>query len=246
MNTEPGFPERDVAAPSEVIAERDEMFAGSRSHYFDVGRSAMASVRGALHLAGRTACETILDLPCGHGRVMRHLTAAYPNARITACDLNRDGVDFCAKTFGATPVYSQENLEELVLAGNFDLIWCGSLLTHLEKPRWRQFLSFFAKRLTENGVLLFTTHGRLSARWIGEGTYTYGLDPAALPELLADYERTGFAYAPYPGSPNYGITLTKPSWVLEQLQEYPHLRVILLNETAWDAHQDVYACVLAP
>ena len=243
MNTEPGFPDHDVVAPSELIAERDEMFAGSRSHYFEVGRSAMASIRVALHLAGRATCESILDLPCGHGRVMRHLRAAYPEARITACDLNQDGVDFCAKTFGATGVYSRKNLEELVLPGRFDLIWCGSLLTHLERPLWGQLLSFFEQRLTENGVVLFTTHGRASAKWIRENTYTYGLDPAGLPDLLADYERTGFAYAPYPGSQDYGITLTRPSWVLEQLQQYPHLRVVLLNEAAWDAHQDVYACV---
>lgn len=174
---------------------------------------------------------------------MRYLRAAYPDARITACDVNQDGVDFCANTFGATGVYSTKHIHELVLPGGFDLIWCGSLLTHLEKPLWGQFLSFFSERLTENGVLLFTTHGRLSAQWIREGTHTYGLDLAGLPELLAEYGRTGFSYAPYPGSPHYGITVTKPSWVLEQLQESPHLRVILMNEAAWNDHQDVYACL---
>ena len=49
----------------------------------------------------------MLDFACGHGRVMRTLKAAFPDALLTACDIDRDGVDFCARTFGAAPVYFQ-------------------------------------------------------------------------------------------------------------------------------------------
>ena len=60
--------------------------------------------------------KRILDLPCGHGRVLRYLSAAFPEAEITACDIMREGVDFCASTFGAIPVYSQDDPQQIPLA----------------------------------------------------------------------------------------------------------------------------------
>ena len=82
----------------------------------------------------------ILDLPCGHGRVMRWLRATFPKASLTACDIDGDGVSFCAETFGARPALSSTDPEDLVL-GTFDLIWCGSLLTHLRPGDWDRWLS---------------------------------------------------------------------------------------------------------
>lgn len=236
-------PKTEFPTLIEDLGEHDEMFAADRDHYFRVGRSAFANISAALRLVGRETCSSILDLPCGHGRVMRYFRAAFPDARITACDLNRAGVDFCAKTFGATGIHSKKRIQEVSIADRFDLIWCGSLLTHLERPLWAQFLSFFTEHLTEGGLLLFTTHGRLSEKWIREKIHTYGVDPKKLPRLLAAYKDKGFGYAPYPGSADYGITLSSPSWVLEQIRQHSNLRVVLLNETGWDSHQDVYACM---
>ena len=226
-----------------TISEHDEMSTGDAEDYLRIGRAGFDCVSDALRLIGRATCTSILDLPCGHGRVMRYLRAAFPDARITACDLNRTGVDYCAKTFGATPVHSKKRIQDVVISDRFDLIWCGSLLTHLEKPLWHPFLSFFAEHLSEDGLLVFTTHGRLSAKWIREKIHTYALNPKELPRVLAAYDRKGFGYAPYPCSPDYGITLSSPAWVLEQIQQYPNLRMVLLSEMGWSNHQDVYACV---
>ena len=47
--------------------------------------------------ASRHGFESILDFGCGFGRVLRMLKAAYPEARLTAADVKREGVDFCAR-----------------------------------------------------------------------------------------------------------------------------------------------------
>ena len=91
----------------------DAMHAGDSAHYLAVGLSAIACAEAA----GVTDPRRILDMPCGHGRVLRALAAAYPNAALTACDLDRHGVDFCAAQFGAAPIYSSEDLHELDLPG---------------------------------------------------------------------------------------------------------------------------------
>ena len=63
-----------------------------------------------LALVGKTEVRKILDLPCGYGRVLRMIHAAFPRATIHACNLNKDAVDFCAATFGAIPVYSSTKI----------------------------------------------------------------------------------------------------------------------------------------
>lgn len=256
------------------ISPEDEMFvgdhvAGAREHYFLVGRSALRSIKVAMLSAGKREAERILDLPCGHGRVLRMLRAAFPHAEITACDILASGVDFCAETFGAIPAYSSPRPQEIRLAQRrFDLIWCGSLLTHLNAEAWDGFLRLFTNLLAPGGLLVFTTHGRLVASRMRSGS-GYGLDRASAKALLADYEATGFGFAEYRDRPehsfqtrvleqvfalgknrdrqeDYGISLSSPKWVCDRLARLPELRLIYFNERAWDNHQDVVGCLLPP
>jgi len=144
---------------STVISPNDHMWITGQQWYFDVGRSALDCIKSALTTA-HIAPTSILDLPCGHGRVCRMLRAFFPDAHLTVTDLDHDGVDFCAAQFNATPVYSHEDIWRVSLDQCFDLIWCGSLFTHLDAPQLPDFLGFFAEHLSPDGVLVFTTHGR--------------------------------------------------------------------------------------
>jgi ketosteroid isomerase-like protein/SAM-dependent methyltransferase len=207
------------------ISPHDEMHAeGHDEHYFRVGLSGLDAVRLGIRAAGAEPPRRILDLPCGHGRVLRFLTAAYPDAQITACDLNEDGVDFCARTSGATPVHSSEEPAEIPLDGEYDLIWCGSLLTHLDAEHFAAFLEVFERHLTEAGVLVFTVNGPCTAAMLEHTiaqadrpdepmpdqadltdrdryrlwTRGYFTVPEEdMPAMLADYRRSGFGYADY-------------------------------------------------
>jgi len=223
------------------ISAEDGMFVGNIDHYFNVGLSALRCIRIALSTAKKERVERILDLPCGHGRVLRILRAAFPEAQLTACDLETSGVKFCAATFGASPVYANEDPARTNIRGPFDLIWCGSLLTHLDANQWQRFLEFFERLLSAGGVLVFTVHGRRGIRHLREGTLNYGLGPAEVHATIAAYERSGFGYGNYPDRKNYGISMSSPSWVLSQLEQHANLRVITYIEEGWDDHQDVIA-----
>jgi len=240
-------PRREVHPIDDEIAADDAMFTGDREHYFSVGRSAWRAIRWVLDIAERDESEIlrVLDLPCGHGRVLRVLRAALPHSEITACDLETSGVDFCAARFGAVPLYSRERLGELEIPARFDLIWCGSLLTHVDAPQWGEVLSFFDSALEQRGVLVVSSHGRLVAHRMGRGE-SYGLDSSRLDALLSDHARTGFGYADYPKQTGYGISVARPGWILDRLATNPGLRVIGYAEHAWDDHHDVIACVKEP
>jgi len=231
---------RPIPDVAERIADGDSMFIGNERHYRKAGQSAWRCIASALVAAGAQSPRRVLDLPCGHGRVLRVLEKALPHASITACDLDRDGVDFCASEFGATPVYSNEDLTQLSFDEPFDLIWCGSLVTHLDQEGWLKTFQLFLRSLQPGGLAVITFHGRWVAYRMKHGT-DYGLETAQVDKILNDYEATGFGYADYDRGRGYGVSLAAPSWILREIAPWPELRVVSLSERQWDEHQDVLA-----
>ncbi|WP_221032440.1 class I SAM-dependent methyltransferase [Actomonas aquatica] len=225
---------------SELVSPRDEMVQpGFETQYFTIGKRALDLIEHARLLCGRRSYRRILDLPCGHGRVMRWLRAAYPQASIVGCDLNRDGVDFCAEQFEAEPVYSVPDLRELPFDDGFDLVWCGSLLTHLPVELARQTLDCLIKWTADDGVLVFSTQGRFLSTQLARGEGDYA-DNADVVTLLHDYRRDGMAFQPYFEDPagHYGLNLISPAYLQTYLQARTDVITRAFLEQAWGV-QDV-------
>ncbi|MDB6166771.1 MAG: biotin biosynthesis protein BioC [Lacunisphaera sp.] len=224
-----------------TVAPRDGMVSAHRpEEYFDLGRRALELIHFSAELCDKPHYPDILDLPCGHGRVLRWLRAHYGYANLTACDLDRDGVDFCAKEFGARPIYSEPDLRQLPFAAQFDLIWVGSLVTHLRRDRWLATLDCLVKWTKECGVIVFTTQGRSVSSLLARGRRDIA-ENIDKPALLEEYARTGFAYQRYFESnaeEDYGLALTSPEWLQRTLQRYPDIIMRAYLEEAWGI-QDV-------
>jgi hypothetical protein len=226
------------------ISPSDAMYMASRGAYVTAGVSALECVKRSMEAAGKPAIGRLLDLPCGHGRVMRVMKAAFPEAHLTACDLDRNAVDFCARVFGADPVYSSLDPSDVHFDQDYDLIWCGSLFTHLDASRWVGFLDLFARSLSKDGLLLFTTHGLHPPRSLrGMGVNEQGVS-----EMLEAYRESGFAYtrADFKLDERYGLSMSSPEWVLGRIKEQGDLTVISQSEKGWEPpapSQDVFACI---
>ena len=79
---------------------KDDMYVRSNAkHYLNVGISALRCVNSAVE--GMGSIRTVLDLPCGYGRVMRFMKMRFPGAAFTACELNPEPVEFCKSKFSA-------------------------------------------------------------------------------------------------------------------------------------------------
>lgn len=224
-----------------TIAPDDEMREGDTESYFHWGAAAIDCIQTGLRVAefeGDPA--TILDLPCGHGRVLRMLRAAYPQAKIHGCDIKEDGVRFCARRFGAAPVVSTGGPAEIKLPGRYDLIWVGSLLTHVDAANWHGFLKLFADHLKNSGVLVFTTLGRTFIRELQQGSRDIAMrDPDA---VLRAYRADGFAYQDFSSTPGYGIAAVRPRWVAQTLESFPELELMAYTEGGWNGRQDSVVC----
>ena len=234
------------------IAPGDEMYrAGHEDQYFRAGQSALRCIASAMEAASIERYtdwpRKVLDLPSGHGRIMRAMKATFPEASFTACDINRDGIEFCARTFGARPVLSEHRGEHVDLHDSFDLIWSGSLLTHLDRDRWPGFLALFERSLETGGLLVFTVFGHEAARRLRARENEYMLTPEKAEAILEDHDRDGFGYTDYPGQVDSGMSLASPDWVRAQIGALPKLELVSYSEQAWHtgqhSHQDVVACV---
>lgn len=236
--------ETPVPNVSEVIGDADAMYRADAKLYYRWGDAALRCIRLAMVAARKTGLRDILDIPCGHGRALRYLHAAFPNARLTACDLDTDGVDFCARTFGARPVYSDVDPRRVDIGGKFDLIWVGSLFTHLPAEQWGHFLEAFTSWLQPGGLLVFSTHGREIADCIRSRKVHYGgLAAGEADNLVSEFEASGFSFRPYTDRPGYGISMSSLPWICTELQKHPALQLVLLKERGWFNHHDAVACV---
>lgn len=226
-----------------TVSRADTMLGGSDGHYLSVGQSALAAVERAL---GGVAPRNILDLPCGFGRVTRTLRARFPHAALTVSDLDRPGVDFSAREFDARAAYSVRDFRDLDLGEAYDLIWVGSLMTHLPAAQTKHLLSALKRHLSPGGAALVTLQGpSIIPRLRRTG---YGLPPGGAEAVIEEYGRTGFGYCDYQGgedvygvaltNDHYGISLTNEAWMGAALEECG-LRLHAYEVQAWDDHHDI-------
>jgi SAM-dependent methyltransferase len=228
-----------------TLDSSDKEMDGSSDHYFEVGADAVRLCVQALIQTGRPSPTTILDFPSGSGRVTRHLTAFFPDAHVVACDLYPAHVDFCTTTFGVDGVISNDDPGRVRFDRTFDLIFCGSLLTHLPERLTRSAIDLIVRSLSDDGIAVMTLHGRRSIH-IQHHESNY-IEPKRFQKVERGFRSSGYGYADYGGSlrslfarnSNYGISVSKASWTVRLLEAYDDVRIISYTERAWDHHQDV-------
>ena len=210
-------------------------------HYRDVGLSAMEHVAESLAAGGRTfaAVSACLVLPSGYGRVVRHLRRELDASRITACDVDRRAVRFCARELGVRPLFAHPDVRRNALRGPYDLAFVGSLLTHLQPAAGLDLVDVLVDALAPDGTLVFSTQGASCLAHLA----WYGAEfAAAEARCRDDVEASGIAFVPYRGQPRYGITIHRRDW-LEDAVRARHgdrLELVRFRERGWDRHQDVW------
>jgi len=150
-------------------------------------------------------------------------------------------VRFCCEKLGATALEASENFRSLDyrrdLGLEFDLIWSGSLLTHLDQQRFRDALDFFARSLAADGIAILTLHGRYSP-YLQRHHWKYCPDERF--EIAEKgFEASGFGYVDYEGADRYGVSLSRPSFTAATVEGIPGVRIVGYHERRWDGHQDV-------
>jgi len=228
------------------VHDEDYMLAGpdeaSVRHYVETGIQPVEAVGRALEAAGSdwSNVRRLLDYGSGYGRVLRWVRERHPHVEVTAADVNRQAISFCASELGAVGLPVPTDVGRLSLPHDtFDAIWVGSVLTHFSEQECREVVSKLAAALTPGGVLIFTTHGELLPERIEE----YGPPVAA---ARTDIERVlvegGIYYVP-PARNTYAQTFHASASVEALIAgASPPLSLLSHSPRGWDDHHDVWSC----
>jgi SAM-dependent methyltransferase len=216
--------------------------------YYLTGKSALRAMLTALtarlgYIGGDKEIKSILDFGSGYGRVTRWMRAAFPDAQITVTDLNMDAANWCASRFNA--VARSDALSE----ASYDLIFLGSVFTHLPADAIVSWFDRLIASLAPNGVLIFTAsgrYGREAALNHPESRIHRGIDQEGLRVALAEYLESGIGFVPNRRTPPNGSTWISPSWFFKQFGSRTDTVQIMFQEKGWNNFQDVYAYLKAP
>jgi SAM-dependent methyltransferase len=238
------------------VAPADDMLVDTpdgREHYRLVGLSGLNLVVEAMLLSGRTAFGSVLDLPCGGGRITRHLVRFLDDAEVFVDDIDAAKKAAVLAQFPVQDFTAPRNFRGSP-ARQFDLILVGSLLTHLDEPTFRRALDYLVAALTPGGILIVSLHGRCAATTMrrppatGPSRWPSWAEPlrARLRERrpVRNFLGAGFGYVESRDytrtyGQSYGGTFTSPAWIMRLIERRPDVALLGFRERAFATHQDV-------
>lgn len=233
------LPPRDVPGVGKVH-RNDLMFdagsPGAAEHYSHAGQQAAAFVE---EFCNFRSADAVLDFGCGHGRVARVLASRLAHGKLSVCDLDPSAVKFCREAFGATAVQGHPDPRQLAL-GSYDVIWMGSVLTHLPREAALVLTERLASVLRPAGLLLFTTHGEFAERHAAELAERAGV---GIDELSDDLACMGWAYRQYRHADGvYGLAWQRAAGVRAMVAlAAPELKELAHRPNDWSGWQDLWA-----
>lgn len=117
--------------------------------------TALARVGSSIERIGRA-----LDFGCGCGRLLLEAVRRWPQIRWSGSDVDKRAIDWCAAHLPGAQVVVNSPLPPLPFSdAEFDLIWCGSVFTHLDESSQDAWLGELVRTLAPAGHLLASVHG---------------------------------------------------------------------------------------
>ena len=144
-----------------LVAKGDGMNSGPLDYYLKCGHSAINCITEALVRVNRSGASvrSILDFGCGFGRVTRWLLATFPDARLVAMDVDKRAVE-AMQTIFSVEAYAIDKGGTALPQLSFDLIWVGSLFTHISAEGSLRLLQLL------QGMLNFpSVSARVTTQW---------------------------------------------------------------------------------
>lgn len=200
---------------SKAVHPNDDMLgkaAGGMLEYERIGEDAIKIIRECVPVDADV--RSLLDFGCGHGRVARWLAAEYPQARRVFSDIDEEAWRFCATEFGHDGFTSVADFSQLTIPDHYDLIWAGSVFTHLDWRRCELLADKLISALAPGGVLVATFRGKGCLDRMLAKPEQFNMN-GYYDQLFEDYERTGFGYMDYRGFENWGQNLFRHDRIAE-------------------------------
>ncbi len=156
----------------------------SADGFVRVGQACAGHIERQVQEMGTSLSDAncVLDFGCGCGRTLRWLVQSYPATNFVGVDVDADAIAWCADNLKGATFVKNNPLPPLPFpSGAFDMVYCFSVFTHLDKELQNVWLAELRRILRPQGIIILTVHGRRAAST---------LNPQAATELV----RNGFLH----------------------------------------------------
>ena len=225
---------------SRIIHPNDVMYNSSLKDedYYYCGESALSVISAALLNSRISSVRNILDFSSGYGRVTRFLRAFFPAAHLTCSEVEEEAAKWCAQNFNASNIVTSKDVDLVAIDEKFDMIWLGSVFTHMDYERIKTLLKKLYGCLKPNGVIIASFRGEKMYQTYLSNPDLHNRDK----DLVVEYEKTGRAYKRYPGwKDDWGLSLISTHFLHALGNDLPDSRMIMHGEVVWASAHDVLA-----
>ncbi len=187
-------------------------------------------------LMTKPAPVSVLEFASGFGCVSRHLKKFSPaKYNIVCSDIHPAAMHFISSEIGLETALSQTVPEQLSIGSKFDVVFALSFFSHMPDASWGRWLLKLISLVADDGLLIFTTHGRQSSKYFGN------------PPMSGE----GYWFAPQSeqkdlSAEQYGSTIVAPQYVFSRLRTVPTANPLFFQEGFWWGHQDCYIVSSSP
>ena len=201
------------------------------NYYFDESANSAKKVRRHIDrwMGKRDRPLNILEFASGYGAVTRHAKKELEPHSLTSCDIHPQAIEFLSKYFHVKILQSQVSPEALDFTEKYDVIFVLSFFSHMPRETWLRWLSRLYSALASGGIMLFTTHGKVSLQ--------------SAPQAVPDEE--GYWFSPMSEqsdleTSDYGATITLKKFVDARIALLQESDYLYYEQAGWWSHQDVY------
>ena len=129
-----------------------------------------------------------------------------------------------------------------MLPEQYDLIWLGSVFTHLPMEEWFHLLNRLRQFVKPGGMLSFSFAGRTVFETLARGN-TWLIEEKDKPKIdrmIANYREDGFGFYEHRKGAlgRWGRSIAKPEWVVEFCRNNGG-KIIYFSEAAYAGRQDI-------
>lgn len=134
-------------------------FNKSLNAYFRLGHQTALLLREVLKEHTAEKAKSFLDFGSGYGRVTRFLPYALgKDIEVFTSEVKSEAVAFNENELGFKGIHHGSQAESFPTDRQFDIIFAGSIFSHLPEKMLEEWLTRLTEVLSPNGLLLFTTH----------------------------------------------------------------------------------------
>lgn len=213
-----------------LILKGSPSFQEAMNIYFMDGAYSSKKINEIIENLGikKDPSTSIFEFASGYGMVTRHLVNDLAPMRIVACDIHPQAVSFIKDHIGVEAIGSHYTPENLHVNETFDVVFALSFFSHMPHKSFGRWLKVLYSAVKPGGYLIFTTHGRATAKTLNLHIPLNGILYAPGSEQM-DLDRT-----------EYGGSLVTPEYVSENVFAFLNNSIFFFTEAFWWSHQDLY------